>query len=63
MSEVSLRSRLIGAWQLVNFVVRDATNAEERSWSERPLGPHQSTKLTRAVAVKSALCHLRTSTV
>lgn len=39
MSEVSLRSRLIGAWQLVNFVMRDmATNAEERPWGEHPLG-------------------------
>jgi Lipocalin-like domain len=39
MSEVSLRSRLIGAWQLVNFVMRDtATNAEERPWGEHLLG-------------------------
>jgi hypothetical protein len=39
MSEVSLRSRLIGAWELVNFVVRDvATNAEGRPWREHPLG-------------------------
>jgi hypothetical protein len=39
MSEVSLRSRLIGAWELVNFVVRDvATNAERRPWGEHPLG-------------------------
>jgi hypothetical protein len=33
MSKVSLRSRLIGSWQLVNFVVRDiAINAEDRPW-------------------------------
>jgi hypothetical protein len=39
MSEVSLRSRLIGAWQLVNFVMRDmTTNAEDRPWGEHPLG-------------------------
>lgn len=39
MSEVSLRARLIGAWELVNFVVRDIANdAEERPWGERPLG-------------------------
>ena len=39
MSEVSLRSRLIGAWELVNFFVRHvATNAEGRPWREHPLG-------------------------
>jgi hypothetical protein len=39
MSEVSLRSRLIGAWELVDFVVRDmATNAEDCPWGENPLG-------------------------
>ena len=39
MSDVSLRSRLIGAWRLVNFVVRDmATKAEDRPWGENPLG-------------------------
>ena len=39
MSEVSLRARLIGAWELVNFVVRDmGTNAEDHPWGERPLG-------------------------
>jgi hypothetical protein len=32
MFDVSLKSRLIGAWQLVNLVVRDmATNAEDRT--------------------------------
>jgi hypothetical protein len=39
MSEVSLRSRLIGAWELVDFAVRDmATNAEHCPWGENPLG-------------------------
>jgi hypothetical protein len=39
MSEVTLRDRRIGAWELVNFVERDmATNEEEWPWRQHPLG-------------------------
>jgi hypothetical protein len=39
VSEVTLRDRLIGAGELVNFVERDmATNEEEWPWRQHPLG-------------------------
>jgi hypothetical protein len=45
MSEVTLRCLLIGAWQLVNLVMRDmGTKVEEGPWGEHPVEPHQSSK-------------------
>jgi Lipocalin-like domain len=39
MSEKALRERLVGAWTLTSYVLRDIkTGGEDRPFGERPLG-------------------------